>query len=1021
MVFPLILGRNKLSEVQMSNTEKFVELDQSLQQFIVQLQIGENRLDHLISEISLIQDMVSKEAEKMRKHNESITRAIAKDQVDQLASIFDDKLRGHHVEESLVAQSQRILQSLRFEDMNSRRTQIMDAHNETFNWIFDEPSELSPDIKWDSFPQWLRSDNPIYWICGKAGSGKSTLVSFLIHNVKTKQLLSERDSRTVLISAFIWSAGSPMQRSEKGLLCSLLHEIISKIPALCQPLLSSGKFHEKFSNGDWSRTELRGVLLTSIQSIEQPLCIIIDGLDEIDRADPAEAYNLLRLISDLRSIPNVKLCVSSRPEPLFERNFSQCSHLRVQDLTAHDIRKYVADSISNLNSSDSLGDMKDHIIAVGICSEEKSKFLIDQIAEKANGVFLWVYLVVSSIRNGLINFDSWDMLIQRIDELPSSLNKLYDTMWKRVNGDSRLYRSQAALYLNMLLNSPISHLNLLEMMLGSETDLQQSLLNGGARHSDADIYRRCKVFYHQVLARCGGLVEFRPMTTARNIRSQYFILINSKEESEDVHQVLQSAMSLNAQFLHRSALDFLKETPEGHDILRQDSKSALERTYSALQANIAAALIVRCSPGYCMESFRIIDSGGSVLNADTMIVFFNLIKTTFERIQERTRSDDWLLYLAARYGYFEYVTRCVSCWDPQDPDTKQRMGRLLMHSVDTGDLFGMEDKNRLISWLLQQGAECTELEPGVDTITYQKPLISFLLYLESILTGNPKYLADNSAILKEIRTCGVGKVDMNTRFIASLGPSTNRIQNIVRFPVVNYIGIGVHVMHFQNKTRSMVVLIEISIPHIFGRNPERLQSLLDARIREDTFLESFQRLMDLDKAHRPKAIMMLNQILDKTGKMQNLFSKPVMDLDVSDALLEGTRLGARVETGKQPQDGIYGPLPHSGGSTLISNESKLLEFYNNYEERTLDARETVEWLVRKGYLPENVLKNDNPLEILVREDSIYRGRTPLEEIDNASRPEYEELSRAVYGLIEHEQKAGNPAAFPPYHNTKLSA
>ncbi|KAF2728785.1 hypothetical protein EJ04DRAFT_87882 [Polyplosphaeria fusca] len=129
--------------------------------------------------------------------------------------------------------------------MNARSSQVAEAHQDTFKWIFGEKARiggnnsstdvLNSDIfyaddydtaRWDDFVGWLQDDRPIYWINGKPGSGKSTLMRFLIHYGRTREILEHRNPSMKISATFIWAAGSPMQRSLKGLLCALLHALI---------------------------------------------------------------------------------------------------------------------------------------------------------------------------------------------------------------------------------------------------------------------------------------------------------------------------------------------------------------------------------------------------------------------------------------------------------------------------------------------------------------------------------------------------------------------------------------------------------------------------------------------------------------------------------------------------------------------------------------------------------------------------------------------------------------------------
>ena len=65
-----------------------------------------------------------------------------------------------------------ILQNLRFSDIDSRHESIPKEHSKTFSWIFDETASVK-------FVQWLKYEDGFYWVSGKPGSGKSTLMKFV--------------------------------------------------------------------------------------------------------------------------------------------------------------------------------------------------------------------------------------------------------------------------------------------------------------------------------------------------------------------------------------------------------------------------------------------------------------------------------------------------------------------------------------------------------------------------------------------------------------------------------------------------------------------------------------------------------------------------------------------------------------------------------------------------------------------------------------------------------------------------
>ena len=129
-----------------------------------------------------------------------------------------------------------VMDSLSYADILTRQEQVaylFDGLKESYQWIFDRPH--SPEAgqprhndHWHSFPDWLISGHGLYWMNGKAGSGKSTLMNYACQHEHTLRLLDRWcDGRTLLTPAyFFWSGGTCLQRSIDGCLRSILWQII---------------------------------------------------------------------------------------------------------------------------------------------------------------------------------------------------------------------------------------------------------------------------------------------------------------------------------------------------------------------------------------------------------------------------------------------------------------------------------------------------------------------------------------------------------------------------------------------------------------------------------------------------------------------------------------------------------------------------------------------------------------------------------------------------------------------------
>ncbi|KAK7451501.1 hypothetical protein Landi51_04872 [Colletotrichum acutatum] len=206
---------------------------------------------------------------------------------------------------------------------------------------------------------------------GKPGSGKSILMKFLVTHPATRVKLGAWGNgyTMVIASHYFWNAGSSMQKSQRGLLQTLLYEVLRKVPSLIDRVCSrrrSALQHKLMES--WGMEELLDAfaLLATQTDLSVKFCFFIDGLDEY--TDRAKRYDntfedvgitttgtklrptedLLRVIQDLASSPSIKICASSRPWDAFLDAFgAQPWQLRMEDLIKDDIRTYVTDTLCN--------------------------------------------------------------------------------------------------------------------------------------------------------------------------------------------------------------------------------------------------------------------------------------------------------------------------------------------------------------------------------------------------------------------------------------------------------------------------------------------------------------------------------------------------------------------------------------------------------------------------------------------------------------------------------------------------
>ncbi|KAK1809883.1 hypothetical protein LTR12_015773 [Friedmanniomyces endolithicus] len=349
-----------------------------------------------------------------------------------LSARLDAMLEGNR----MMTRYTHILQTLHYYGMFDRQTSISSTYGKTGHWIFD-PQRTS-------FERWLQHGHGIYWICGKPGSGKSTLMSFLSEKLRTDQRVRLETSGmpTTVVGFFFWNAGTELQRSQEGLLRSLLFQILRECPDLI-PIACSERWAQvdglRLYEEPWSRKEVRQAFdrVVHQKDLQRNFFILIDGLDEFSKDEfSVDHYDLIQDLKALSCSPYVKLCVSSRPWNSFLEAFGNDSArcTVVESNTQQDMAEYVDGILLADPRFQTLSDR-----------DSRAQRLVEEIREKAQGVFLWVFLAVRSLLRGLGEHDDVDTLLDRLRELPPELERLFEMILSSVEPVYRQHQAQLLL------------------------------------------------------------------------------------------------------------------------------------------------------------------------------------------------------------------------------------------------------------------------------------------------------------------------------------------------------------------------------------------------------------------------------------------------------------------------------------------------------------------------------------------------------------------------------------------------
>jgi hypothetical protein len=303
----------------------------------------------------------------------------------------------------------------------------------------------------------------------------------------------------------------------------------------------------------WSATELSAALKALLLHVKDSsrVCWFIDGLDEFEGNDS----EIAAFFQDIAESTNIKICMSSRPHLAFERSFKGHPELRLQDLTYRDIRNFVEDRLGNNQMMLQLRDT----------DEEACLELLKDLVAAANGVFLWVHLVVNSLLSGLEQDDTIAILQKRLRELPQDLETLYEHMVLRVNKvyeeeASQIYQLVAAAMMRSDDLLDVAPLSVLTMCFALDPALEHTIRETEPTALHKLIQARSEALDARLKSRTAGLVEVQ--------RNQ----LDIKTVSPD----------MKVSYLHRTVRDFL-ESRETRDVLLHRTGGTAENAYLPIQ------------------------------------------------------------------------------------------------------------------------------------------------------------------------------------------------------------------------------------------------------------------------------------------------------------------------------------------------------------------------------------------------------------------------------------------------------
>jgi len=267
-----------------------------------------------------------------------------------------------------------------------------------------------------------KTSGSLLWIHGKPGSGKTILSSVIIRDIETMS-----NAGSAFLAYFYFDLKDKEKQDSRALLSSILVQLSDRSDVFFNTLFSLYSAHKEGSeqpaNDSISRC-LKDMLTTTGQT---PIYLVIDALDECpnDSGIPSPRERVLDLLKEFVELrlPNLRLCITSRPE--FDIR-TTLEPLATQQVSLHDEsgqKQDIIDYVTSVVQSDR---------RMRRWRSEDRHMVIEALSERADGMFRWVFCQLEVLRNCFP-----PRLRRALEELPKSLDETYKRILKNINNANR--------------------------------------------------------------------------------------------------------------------------------------------------------------------------------------------------------------------------------------------------------------------------------------------------------------------------------------------------------------------------------------------------------------------------------------------------------------------------------------------------------------------------------------------------------------------------------------------------------
>ncbi|KAL6828276.1 hypothetical protein V8C40DRAFT_240604 [Trichoderma camerunense] len=269
------------------------------------------------------------------------------------------------------------------------------------------------------------SEKGIYWLSGMAGTGKTTISLTIAREYHQKKQLG---------ASFFFSRGGGDLASAKKFAATIAVQLAEQSPELRRLILNATRLNPRIGHlnlyNQWEKLVLEPLGLLESSSIQQPLLIVVDALDECD--DEKDIGMLIECfastITNVKEIP-IRIFITSRPELPIHLTLNRVSINLRQHFTLHNIEQAIVDGDLRIYYQHHLSQLSQRYMW------DKRIILDDVIrslVEKTHGLFIYAATACRFIKEGGINSEKRMLSLSAPEPSASEAEKELDDIYTTV-------------------------------------------------------------------------------------------------------------------------------------------------------------------------------------------------------------------------------------------------------------------------------------------------------------------------------------------------------------------------------------------------------------------------------------------------------------------------------------------------------------------------------------------------------------------------------------------------------------